>query len=80
MRFEHDNCYIHEFVRQEALPETLSAALEQVRVLTPAERALILGAQRTNKSVRPQAIADYYTADLIGLVASRDRLIIEKFG
>ncbi len=80
VRFEQDNCYIHEFVRQEALPETLSAALERVRVLTPAERALILGARRTNKSVRPLAIGDYYTADLIDLVAGRDRLIIEKFG
>ncbi|MSQ67846.1 MAG: hypothetical protein EXR83_06585 [Gammaproteobacteria bacterium] len=80
VRFEQDNCYIHQFVRQEALPETLSAALEHVRALTPAERALILGAQRTNKSVRALSITDYYTADLIDLVARRDRLIVEKFG
>jgi hypothetical protein len=79
-RFDQRNCYIQYFVRQERLEQSLCDALEQIRPLTTAERDIIYGAKKTNKSERTLTLRDYYDRETVELVHQRDRLIVEKFG
>jgi hypothetical protein len=79
-RFDREQCYIHAFIRQEALEETFCEAVSRVRPLTEDERRMVYSARKTNTSHRVRPVADYYDAGLIALVGERDRLVVEKFG
>lgn len=78
--FDNKNCYIDHFVRQEALEDSLCEVLEHIRPLSDEDRALIYGAGRSNTSRKTLTISDYYDDESTGLVLSRDRLIVDKFG
>lgn len=76
---DDENCYIDFFIRQESLEKDLCAVSEKIRPLTTKERQLIWSAKKTNTSVRPHRLAQYYNEETIDLVAKRDRLLVEKF-
>lgn len=78
-RFDEDACYIDSFIRQEALEESLCAACEPIRTLSPAEKSLVFKAEKTNTSFRSCRIRDYYDQASIDIIQNRDRLIVEKF-
>ena len=79
VQFEHKNCYINFFIRQESLEDDLCKAVEKIRPLTQKEREFIYGAQRTNTSKRTLPISEYYDKESVELVRARDRLLIDKF-
>jgi hypothetical protein len=79
VRFENDNCYIDFFIRQESLEDDLCKAIEKLCPVTHEEKELIYNAKKTNASKRSLSISDYYDKESIELIASRDRLLIEKF-
>jgi hypothetical protein len=80
VKFDKKNCYIDYFIRQESLEADLCEVIESVRPINQAERQLIWGAKKTNTSVRPLSISEYYNKESIDLVNRRERLLIEKFG
>lgn len=79
LKFDTEHCYIHSFVRHEALAETLCSALTHIRTLLASERLLIFNATKTNTSLRLLNIDDYYDQASIDLIRHREQLIIEKF-
>ncbi len=79
-QFEQDTCYIDDFIRQEALEQSLCNIIEKIRPLNAIEKSLIMDAKTTNTSHRALAISDYYDQACIELIQNRDKLIIEKFG
>ena len=80
VKYENNNCYIDYFIPQESLEDSLCEAVEKVRSLTHEEKCRIYGAKKTNSSKRSLIISDYYDAESIELVGTRDRLLIDKFG
>jgi len=77
--FDRESCYIDYVIRQEFLEEDFIEAVERVRPLDVAARERILGARKTNTSRRSLTVADYYDDRSVDLVATRDRLLIDKF-
>lgn len=79
VKFENNNCYIDFFIRQESLEDDLCEALEKVRPLIHEDKELIYNYKKTNTSLRPFCVSDYYDKESIELISSRERLLIEKF-
>ncbi len=79
VKFERKNCYIDFFIRQESLESDLCQVLEKIRTLKQEEKSLIWGAKKTNTSVRPLSISEYYDQESKDLVLNRERLLVEKF-
>lgn len=79
-RFDANNCYVHQFIRQENLESDFCDAIEVVRELTDQERAIVFSGQKTNASKRSLEISDYYDPPSVDLVGQREKLLIEKFG
>jgi hypothetical protein len=79
VEFEREHCYIHDFVRQESLEDSLCGILEKIRPLTQGERDLIHAAKKTNTSKRSLLLSDYYDDASIALVGDREHLLIDKF-
>lgn len=77
--FDQQACYIDYFIRQETLTENLCAAVEKIRPLSAAEKTMIVNADKTNASLRPLPLIDYYDQASLDLIGARDRLIIDKF-
>jgi len=80
VKFERDNCYIDAFVRMESLEEDFCNAIAELRPLTEEERNWIRNHPHENTSDRPLPLTDYYDPKATTLVATRDRLLIERFG
>jgi len=75
-----EQCYVDEFVRQEDIGRTLTSALEPFATLTRQQRRMIASSGRSNASIRPLPLSDYYDKETADLVRDRDGLIVEKFG
>jgi hypothetical protein len=79
-QFYNQNYYINFIIHQERLNDELQKAIENIRPLTSHENSLIHHTKKTNSSQRKYSLTEYYDAETCDLIASRERLIIEKFG
>lgn len=78
-QFDQNQCYIDFFIRQESLEDDFCTAIEKILTLSSEDKEFIYNAKKTNTSKRSLTIEDYYDAECIELVQSRDRFLIDKF-
>ncbi|WP_299356342.1 hypothetical protein [uncultured Shimia sp.] len=80
-RYEQQNNFITHFVRTESLERDLFAILSESGItLSDAAEDKVLNMPKTNSSVRPLGLADYYDEETAALVARKDWILIDKFG
>jgi hypothetical protein len=79
--YARDHCFIDFFIHNERLEADLLTALEKIDVpITDSIRSKVMSKPRTNTSSKRHGPEYFYDPASEALVASRDRLIIEKFG
>lgn len=75
-----ENCYVDYFIHNENLEQDLLGALAHCGVtVTEQQRQRICSAPRTNAAPANRPLAEHYTDELVELIATRDRIITEKF-
>ncbi len=77
--FSSNNCYIDYFIRLENLEESFCEVVEKIRPMTEEERKMVCKFEKTNSSSRKLLLRDYYDQESTDIVASSERLVIEKF-
>jgi hypothetical protein len=79
IKFESKNLKINRFVRQESLESDMSEFLKEIGVGTSLRVNEMLSS-KTNTSSRGRDLHFYYDQESLGLIARREKMIIEKFG
>lgn len=81
-RWEADACYVDRFIQTENLNEELSRHLQELGLVADAGQVLaVLPEKGRNVSVGSEKNRNrFYTPELVGLVAQREQLLIDKFG
>jgi len=79
--FEQSQCFIDRFIKNEELAHDLIQSLRDFGItVSNGAESEIRSRPKTNTSSRNHGPEYYYDSDSEGLVAERERLIIEKFG
>ena len=77
--FNNKKCFVDYFFRQELLEQSLVKGISRICNLNQEQIDMINNLEKTNTSIRPLSISQYYDEDTVELISKRDRFIVEKF-